>query len=223
MQACIDGCGKGYGIQQGIKSLFNHLDKYAYEHDIINKRYSDLLTVEPAPAETSRTVFADEEIKLLWDNINLPWVDSALFLLYTGFRVSEMLNIKLVDIEDGVIKGGVKTKAGKGRLVPIHPRINFIVANRINQSVSGYLFEHKGKSTYPEAYRRYWGELMEQLNLKHIPHECRHTFRSRLDSAGANKVCIDRILGHKSSDTGERIYTHKTIEELKATIELITN
>ena len=41
--------------------------------------------------------------------------------------------------------------------------------------------------------------------------------------AGANKVCIDRIMGHKSKGTGERVYTHKNIEELKMNIELITN
>ena len=59
--------------------------------------------------------------------------------------------------------------------------------------------------------------------MKHTPHECRHTFRSRLDSAGANKVCIDRLMGHKSKGTGERVYTHKNIEELRMNIELITN
>ena len=48
-----------------------------------------------------------------------------------------------------------------------------------------------------------------------------HTFRSCLDSAGENKVCIDRIIGHKSSDVGERVYTHKTIQELKNTIALL--
>ena len=46
-----------------------------------------------------------------------------------------------------------------------------------------------------------------------------HTFRSCLDSAGENKVCIDRIIGHKSSDVGERV--HKTIQELKNTIALL--
>lgn len=65
--------------------------------------------------------------------------------------------------------------------------------------------------------------IMQQLQMQHTPHECRHTFRSRLDSAGANKVCIDRIMGHKSKGTGERVYTHKNIEELKMNIELITN
>ena len=40
-------------------------------------------------------------------------------------------------------------------------------------------------------------------------------------SLGANKVCIDKIMGHKSNDVGERIYTHKVIQELKEAIELI--
>ena len=63
---------------------------------------------------------------------------------------------------------------------------------------------------------------MKKLNMNHTPHECRHTFRSNLDSAGANKVCIDRLMGHKSTDTGERVYTHKNIDELRLNIELIT-
>ena len=45
----------------------------------------------------------------------------------------------------------------------------------------------------------------------------------RLSKNGANKVCIDLIMGHASRVVGERIYTHKTIEELKQNIELVTN
>lgn len=62
---------------------------------------------------------------------------------------------------------------------------------------------------------------MNKLNFHHTLHECRHTFSSRLDSHGANKVCIDLLMGHKSKDTGERVYTHKTIEELKGAICLL--
>ncbi|GHV41641.1 hypothetical protein FACS189490_08950 [Clostridia bacterium] len=64
---------------------------------------------------------------------------------------------------------------------------------------------------------------MERIGATHTVHETRHTFRSRLDSAGANKRCIDLIMGHKSLDVGERVYTHKTIEELKIAVELITH
>ena len=63
--------------------------------------------------------------------------------------------------------------------------------------------------------------MMTKLNMKHTPHECRHTFRTKLDSVGVNKKCIDLMMGHKSKDVGERTYTHKTLEELKEAIELI--
>ena len=56
---------------------------------------------------------------------------------------------------------------------------------------------------------------METHGMNHTPHECRHTFRSLLDSAGANKKCIDLMMGHTSKDVGERIYTHKTLDELR--------
>lgn len=136
-----------------------------------------------------------------------------------------MLNMKVsdIDLENQTMTGGVKTDAGKNRIVPIHSKILNIVQSRIKLSKSGYLFEENGKKFEIKRYRKYWTSTMKTLNMDHTPHECRHTFRSWLDSAGANKVCIDRIMGHKSSGTGERVYTHKNIEELKMNIELITN
>ena len=56
---------------------------------------------------------------------------------------------------------------------------------------------------------------------KHSPHDCRYTFTSLLDSAGANEVCIDRLVGHALKSLTKRTYTHKDIEELCAAIELI--
>ena len=155
----------------------------------------------------------------------MEWVDSVLFFLYTGFRISEMIALKTeaVNLEAQTMTGGTKTAAGKNRIVPIHSKIQHIVQKRVEQSKSGYLFEYNGKKLNQTQYRALWAEIMGKLKMQHTPHECRHTFRSRLDSAGANKVCIDRIMGHKSKGTGERVYTHKNIEELKLNIELITN
>ena len=133
------------------------------------------------------------------------------------------LKVSTIDFEVGTMQGGTKTAAGKNRLVPIHSKIQSIVQKRVEQSKSGYLFEYNGKKLNQTQYRALWAEIMGKLEMRHTPHECRRTFRSRLDSAGANKVCIDRIMGHKSKGTGERVYTHKNIEELKLNIELITN
>lgn len=224
MQDCIDSCGCGYSTQGAIKNLWGHLDRFALELDIISKRCSDLLTSDPIP-ETTKEIFTDEEVSRLWENQNFPWVDSILFFLYTGFRISEMIDLRTetVNLQEWTLTGGTKTAAGKNRLIPIHSKIQSIVQKRFEQSKGGYLFEYNGKKLNQTQYREFWAAVMEALKMDHTPHECRHTFRSRLDSAGANKVCIDRLMGHKSKGTGERVYTHKNIEELRLNIELITN
>lgn len=223
MQDCIDNCGCGYSTQWAIKNLFGHLDRFALELDIIMKSFAQLTTAAPIP-ETSKIPFTDEEVTTLWEHQNEDWVDSVLFFLYTGFRIGELLTLKTanIDLEAGTMKGGIKTKSGKDRIVPIHSKIFEFVQSRVNQG-NEYLFSWNGKKMSPYQYYQNWDSIMERLGMTHTPHECRHTFRSRLDSAGANKVCIDLMMGHKSAGTGERVYTHKTLEELKNAIEMIQN
>lgn len=223
MQDTIDGCGKSYSTQAIIKNLWGHLDRFALELDIISKANSTLLTSDPIP-ESKKKPFTDEEVQRVWDNQQVPWMDTVLILLYTGFRISEFLTIETanVDLQQGTIIAGVKTAAGKNRIVPIHSKIMPIIQKYYDVN-NKYLITNDGKKFGIGTYRIIWEGLMQTLDVRHTPHECRHTFRSRLDSAGANKVCIDLMMGHKSKETGERVYTHKTIQELKENIELITH
>lgn len=227
MQETIDECGKSYSTQGTIKTLWGHLDKLALELDIVNKCYSDLLTSESVP-ETSRTRFTDEEIKRLWQYYRTgkeKWSDVPLILIYSGFRIKELLLLKVSDVnlEEGTFKGGIKTKAGKNRIVPIHSLIRPLVQRRIEQGNEYLIATRKeGMMSYNTISKK-WKYMMEELNMDKTPHECRHTFESLLDSAGANRKCIDLMMGHKSKDTGNRVYNHKTIQELKDAIELVTN
>ena len=220
MQDCIDNCGCAYSTQWAIKNLFGHLDKYALELDVINKTYSALLTADSVP-ETSKMPFSDDEIKTLWEHSHEEWVDTVLIFIYSGFRISELLNMKIenVDLENQTFKWGTKTKNGKDRIVPIHSKIFSLVQNKVQQNVK-YLFEYNGKKLSTTQYYTFWNTVMKNLNMQHTPHECRHTFRSKLDSAGANKKCMDLLMGHKSKEVGERVYTHKTIQELRDALEL---
>ncbi|GHU37147.1 hypothetical protein FACS1894105_08720 [Clostridia bacterium] len=223
MQECIDTCNRGYSTQAAIKNLFGHLDKFALELDLINRCYSDLVTSASVP-ETTKEPFTEEEISRLWKISNEPWVDSVLIFLYTGFRISELLDIRTenVDLEAMTIKGGTKTKAGKDRIVPIHPLIASFVRKRMEKG-GDYLFNTEGKQVMKRQYYVLWSGIMNRINAHHTVHETRHTFRSRLDSVGANKRCIDLLMGHKSLDVGERVYTHKTVQELRNALELITH
>jgi integrase len=222
MQDCIDNCGRGYSTQWAIKNLFGQLDKFALEIDVIDKSYAPLTTADPIP-ETKKRPFTDEEVEKVWKIKDKPWVDSVLVFLYSGFRLSELLGLKTedVDLTQNIFQGGVKSDAGKNRIVPIHSKIIELVKKRVEEG-NEYLFSREGKKCSEYYYYKYWNSIMDELKLEHTPHECRHTFRSRLDSANANKVCIDLMMGHKSKEVGERVYTHKTIDELKEAIELIT-
>lgn len=55
----------------------------------------------------------------------------------------------------------------------------------------------------------------------HIPHECRHTLQTRLDAMHADRICINKIMGHKPEIVSDRIYSHRTLEELRAAIMLL--
>ncbi|MFV0519943.1 MAG: tyrosine-type recombinase/integrase [Lachnospirales bacterium] len=217
MQDIIDNCGKSYATQSHIKNLFGQLDNFALEIDVINKSYAQLITAVSIP-ETTTQPFTEDEITSLWERQEELWVDSILVFLYTGFRISELLDLKLdsVDLDAMTLTGGTKTKSGKNRVIPIHSKIQHLIINRTNNT-NNYLFGLNSEKISSITYYSYWNKIINN----HTPHECRHTFRSKLDSANANKKCIDMLMGHKSKDVGERVYTHKTIDELREAIELI--
>ncbi len=233
MQDCIDNCGKGYSTQSLIKNLWGHLDRLALELDIISRCYSELLTSDPIPP-TSRECFTDDEIKKIWKtykeyqagktfgDVPVEWIDTVLIFLYSGFRISELLTMKTenVDLKQQTFKGGVKTNAGKNRIVPIHSAILPLVKKRLDAS-SEFFININGKQVSQSTYRAFWNRLMTYLEIDKTPHECRHTFESLLDSKGANRKCIDLMMGHVSKDVGNRVYNHKTIEELKTAIEFL--
>ncbi len=221
MQDTIDNCGKSYSTQSMIKNLWGHLDRFALELDVISRCYSDLLTSAPVP-ETTRDRFSDEVIARLWAHQDEPWVDTVLIFIYSGWRFSELLNLENsnIDLQAGTMKGGTKTKSGKNRIVPIHHRILPFIERRMAEG-GKYLVLYNGKPCSEGQYRIIWKNLAHRLEIPGTPHYCRHTFESLLDSAGANRKCIDLLMGHVSKDTGNRVYNHKTLDELKAAIELI--
>lgn len=216
----IDGCESGYGTKNGIRALFRHLDKTAIEYEVIEKGYSEL--VQSYSVESSnRTPFTEDEIKRVWENKDAPDMDIVLIYLYTGFRRDELAQIKLsdIDLENWFMTGGLKTKAGRNRRVPIHKRIRPIVEKRAEAAEAAGLETLFGV-TGPTLAAHFMAAL-DGLGMRHVVHECRHTLRTRLDNAGANKRCIDLIMGHSSQDVGERVYTHKTLEQLQEAMNLI--
>ena len=114
----------------------------------------------------------------------------------------------------------MKPAAGKGRIVPIHPRILPFVQAWVQQGHK-YLLTYEGEKFKLSKYYACWAEVMGKIDADKTPHEARHTFETNLDNAKGNRKCIDLLMGHKSKDVGNRVYNHKTLEQLKETILLL--
>ncbi len=80
----------------------------------------------------------------------------------------------------------------------------------------------EGKKISYNQYMRYiWNPIMEQLEMSHTPHECRHFCATALNNAGVDDLTRKYILGHKTDvDITDR-YTHRTIEQLIEAIDKI--
>lgn len=85
--------------------------------------------------------------------------------------------------------GGTKAKAGKNRIVPIHPKIRPLVEARLAEGGEKQLY-YGGKPVTISKFREIWRETMEQMGMEHVLHECRHTFEGLLDAAGAVLICL---------------------------------
>lgn len=213
IQSVIDDSGKGYSSRTNMKVVCSYLYKYAIQNDIVQRDYSQYIRVGKNEKK-EKTVFTDIEIQRLFENDTLPYADTVLILLYTGFRVQEFLNIRKCDVDfnTGIITGGLKTEAGRDRAVPIHPKIIKYVKARYDACTEPF-----GKLTHVSQtnYRKHFDELMTELGItSKTPHCTRHTFATIMGREGVDALAITQILGHSNYNFTVKNYTHTDVDYL---------
>lgn len=172
-----------------------------------------------------------------------PIIDMILIQCYSGWRPGELCDLKMkdVDMDVGTFTGGLKTKAGINRTVPIHPRIYNLVKARYEKALeagSPYLFftirqrgfHHqntvKGEVTQMR-YASFSVQLVNEvvpllsLNPEHKGHDGRITFVTMAKKYNMDEYAIKRLVGHHIKDLTERVYTQRSIDWLKNEIEKI--
>lgn len=231
LEQTIINANVGQSTKQRMKSLYNMLYKYALKYDIVEKDYAALCdSVKRGKPDIVRVPFSDDEISLLWDNVSFPFVDMVLIGIYTGFRPQELavLQVDNIDLKARTIIGGLKTDAGRNRVVPIHSAIFGLVENNYNAAVkagSSTLFNDKngqqGTQLTYDKYRGRFNKICKRFNLVHRPHDTRHAFITKAKAAGVNDYMLKLIVGHAINDVTEKVYTHRTIKELQQEMEKI--
>jgi len=172
----------------------------------------------PKKEKTLPSVLSKEEIKKLIEAAETKKSRLIIQFLYsTGLRVSELVNLKVQDInlaeKTGIVKRG---KGKKDRLI--------VLPEKLIQELEHYIKEHpqniylfsKEKPLTPRNIQKIIKKATAkaQIQKKVTPHTLRHSYATHLLESGTDIRIIQTLLGHENLNTTQ-IYTHVSTEELK--------
>lgn len=156
------------------------------------------------------------------------YLDKMLLEMFynTGMRLSELVNLKKMDVDSNNLQIKVLGKRNKERIIPISESMNQSITefmhhrDTVNAQTTDdiYLFlTPTGKRIYDKfVYRRINNYLSKITTMtKTSPHVIRHTFATHMLNHGADISSIKEILGHANL-AATQIYTHNNIEKLKS-------
>jgi len=210
-------------INRTISSIKN-FHKYLLLNEIVKKDASKLMKSIKLK-QTLPNVLTVEEIDKIIDSIDLSQKNglrnkALIMLMYSsGLRVSELVNLSLINfyIDDDIIR--IFGKGQKERLVPIGGKAKTILLMYISNKRPQYsrksdskgiiFLSNRGK---PLSRKTVWNiirivSLQSGINKKVTPHTFRHSFASHLLEGGANLRVVQELLGHTNISTTQ-IYTH---------------
>lgn len=206
-----------------IKALMTQLCSYAMEYHIIDTNYASLAKL-PKMEAGKRRAFTDLEFAKLEKNWKTATGGDACYVLcYTGLRVSELCQMTKFsyDPKTQMLRGGLKTDAGKDRVVPVHPKILPII-ERWYKACTGPLFPRPdGKAYNKDSFNKgVWKPCMQSLGLSEelTPHSARHTFGTRMSAAGVRPEDLQRIMGHTDYSMTANVYINQDESTLKEAI-----
>lgn len=115
--------------------------------------------------------------------------------------------------------GGIKTEAGKDRIIPLHDAIIPLLAKRMESGQRYVVQGAKNPSMPYVTFNKEWRK--RPLLAAHKTHDTRHTFVSMLHSADVPEITIKLIVGHAQKDVTGQVYVHKMLPELLEAVNRI--
>jgi integrase/recombinase XerC len=232
-----------------IRTWIVSMLKLEYSTRSVNRKISSIKTyykflkrselIETDPSQKINLVKNDkklphfvkaENMDFLLDEVEFPDDYEGLrdkliinLLYFTGMRRSELINLKISDVDIAGKKVKVLGKRNKERLIPLTKELLYIYnvyiekRNELFKASEDYVFlTKKGKKLYPKSV---YYTVNRYLNLvtkidKRSPHVLRHSFATHLLNNGADINAVKELLGHANL-SATQIYTHNTFEKLK--------
>jgi integrase/recombinase XerC len=214
-----------------LRSFFNFLVRRGVRED---NPAESILT--PKQEKTIPAYLPVDEMFRLLDFIDtgrlLDLRNRAIFeTLYScGIRVSELVGLNTIDVDDRQALIRVLGKGRKERIVPIGKKALAVIKTYrqlldkecgISEKINGPLFLNKNKGRLTaRSVARTLDKLVAACGLLTpvSPHTLRHTFATHMLDAGADLRVVQELLGHKSLSTTQK-YTHVSIDRLMETYD----
>lgn len=216
---------KSASVSRKISSLKSFY-KFLYKNDYMDKKDYPLVKVTYPKKEKKlpKFLYYNDLLEIINESSkDKDGVRDRLIIemLYaTGVRVSELVNIKLNDIDFNNKRIIVCGKGNKERIVYYGDYAEEVLNKYLKTHVrknNNYLFlNSKGEQITDGGIRYVIDNIMKKLSIKtHVtPHVLRHTFATDMLNNGCDIKVVQELLGHSSLKATE-IYTHVTNEHLK--------
>lgn len=150
-------------------------------------------------------------------------------LLYIGVRVSELVSIRLMDIDYLTSTLTVRGKGGKIREISLRQD----VVNAIRLYIAGergksrfkesqcLLLSQRAPKVHRDAVRRWLAHISAELGFKLHPHLFRYTFCTRLLKKGVDLTTVSKLVGHSTVNMTAKFYIQTTRQEKMDAVELL--
>jgi integrase/recombinase XerD len=196
---------------------------YAYLKQVFRHLRTELEIAIPRQPKRLPHVPSDEEIRRYYETVwrarNAGDMVLIKTLLYTGVRVSELVNIRLADVD--LDRCQIRVNQGKGqkdRVVPFPDSFKETLAlhmERMRDKRASYLFESSWKKKYSDRgvrrmLERYAAVVGLERNIS--PHQLRHYLFTWLKKQGIDDALIQPYSGHASRQSLE-VYSRLAIGE----------
>lgn len=204
-----------------------------------NLRINPMLKVQGPKTKRRLPVFVDEKpmevlnqpgmIEESEENLYTGHVVRLIIELFygTGMRLSELISLKISDVNLSASTVKVMGKRSKERIIPINNELKILISKYIperrkvltdfpNGNGEILLIRNNGKKLSKSFV---YGRVKHYLSLvttidKKSPHVLRHTFATHMLNKGADLNAIKELLGHANL-SATQIYTHNTVDKLK--------
>lgn len=153
----------------------------------------------------------------------------AYLLLYTGVRVSELVSIKLSDIDYLASTLTVRGKGGKIREISLRQDVvqlirSYVKEERLKSKFkdSEYLLlSQRAPKVHRDAVRDWLANISKELGFRLHPHLFRHTFCTRLLKKGVDLTTVSKLAGHSTVNMTAKFYIQTTRQEKMDAVQLL--